>query len=55
MEFTFHNSCLNLELVPTIAKLLTKTRGRRNRDHMVVQSVPITTNVVDSNPVHGKL
>ena len=36
-------------------------RGRRGRDRMVVgvqlsvQSVPITNNVVSSNPVHGEL
>ena len=35
-------------------------RGRRCRDHMVdlqlpVQSAPITTKVVSSNPVHGEV
>jgi hypothetical protein len=36
-------------------------KGRRGRDRMVVgfsttvQSVPITTNVVSSNPVHGRV
>jgi len=37
-------------------------KGRRGRDHMVVgyttihvQSVPITTNVVSSNPAHGEV
>ena len=28
--------------------------GPLGRDHMVVQSVPITTKVVSSNPVHGE-
>jgi hypothetical protein len=38
-----------------------KWRGSRGRDHMVVgfhlplQSVPTTTNVVSSNPVHGEV
>ena len=37
-------------------------RGRRGRDRMVVrfttmyvQSVPVTTTIVSSNPVHGKV
>ena len=29
--------------------------GPLGRDHMVVQSVPITTKVVSSNPVHGEV
>ena len=29
--------------------------GRCGRDRMVVQSVPITTKVVSSNPVHGEV
>ena len=38
-----------------------KRRGRRGYDHMVVavelpmQSVPITTNIVTSNPAHGEV
>ena len=44
-----------------MCRLLRKHRGRRVLDRMViglhlpVQSVPITTKVVSSNPVHGKV
>jgi hypothetical protein len=32
-----------------------KETDSRGRDHMVVQSVPITTKVVSSNPAHGEV
>jgi hypothetical protein len=32
-----------------------KQRGRRGRDPMVVQSVPMTIKVASSNPAHGKV
>jgi hypothetical protein len=32
-----------------------KETDSRGRDHMVVQSVPITTKVVSSHPAHGEV
>jgi hypothetical protein len=46
---------------PSYTFLIIEFRGRHGRDRMVVgfpttcASVPITTNVVSSNPVHGEV
>ena len=36
-------------------RILSYKRGRRGRDIIPVQSVPITTNVVSSNPAHNEV